>query len=112
MWMKSNRIDEVSVSIVVLKEAVAAHIKDFDFLVRGAGSKTSAVRMELNIGDHTSVVSEGVDHGAILSQVPQLYGTVIRAGSNEPRVEGELRFPDPVVVSFESGLEFLFGYRP
>lgn len=56
--IEGNRVDSVVVGIIVLEQPLRSAIENFDFLISSTRSETGAIRMELNLVDHTSMISE------------------------------------------------------
>ena len=77
---------------------MASSIKDLNFFIISARGNAGAVRVELHLIDHSSVVSELVDL-LTSGDIPDSDSPIVTTGSNHTRVATELGRLNPVLMA-------------
>ena len=75
--MKRDGVNPVKVRVVVLKQALAARVKDLDLLVRAARGNALAIRVESHAGDHSRMISETAQFATAALSVKNAHSAII-----------------------------------
>lgn len=109
--MKSNWVNQIIVSIIVLQESVGTVVKNLNLSIWAARSNASSIWVEFHIWNHSSVICKRMDL-LVWVNIPQSHSLVITCRCNHSCIIWELSLSYPVSVSFESLNEFTLNDWP
>ena len=109
--MEIDRIDRLSMRIVMLQKSLTPRIKYFDLFIRRARSDHRPCWVISNLVNHTSMVCDLGKLSACFS-VPELDCRVVRAWNDCSWVRAKGAGSDPVLMGLDCGQELLFCNVP
>lgn len=111
IWMEGNRVYDISMSIIMLKQSLWTTIEYFYFFVWCTGRQAGAIWMEPNSRDHAGMIHECMNN-LFSCQIPKFDSAIVTSWSNHSWIQWELRASNPILMASQCLFELKFLHVP